>query len=133
MLKKIAVSQLRLGMYLHKLEGKWLEHPFWRTTFVLDSVDDLRLLQASTVRECWIDPGLGLDVAAPVAPVAPDAMPTASASSAASVPVLTAFFTAAAQGSQATPAARPQMNPASSGPANAGAPSEITAMSMPSL
>ena len=90
MLKKIAVSQLRLGMYLHKLEGKWLEHPFWRTTFVLDSVDDLRLLQASTVRECWIDPGLGLDVAAPVAPVAPDAMPTASASSAASVPVLTA-------------------------------------------
>ena len=87
MLKKIAVSQLRLGMYLHKLEGKWLEHPFWRTTFVLDSVDDLRLLQASTVRECWIDPGLGLDVAAPVAP---DAMPTASASSAASVPVLTA-------------------------------------------
>ena len=36
MLKKIAVSQLRLGMHLHKLDGPWLKHSFWRTRFVVE-------------------------------------------------------------------------------------------------
>ena len=29
MLKKIAVDQLRIGLHVHKLEGKWIDHPFW--------------------------------------------------------------------------------------------------------
>jgi putative nucleotidyltransferase with HDIG domain len=66
MLKKIAVDQLRLGMHLHKLEGRWMDHPFWKTRFVLTSADDLTLLRTSPVRECWIDTAQGLDVAAPV-------------------------------------------------------------------
>jgi HD-GYP domain-containing protein (c-di-GMP phosphodiesterase class II) len=67
MLKKIAVDQLRIGMHVHKLEGKWIDHPFWKTRFLLDSTADLQRLRASGVAECWIDPGLGLDVAEPVA------------------------------------------------------------------
>lgn len=66
MLKKIAVAQLRLGMHVHKLEGKWIDHPFWKTRFLLDSAADLQRLLDSGVDACWIDPGLGLDVAAPL-------------------------------------------------------------------
>ena len=62
MLKKIPVSQLRLGMYLHALEGPWIDHPFWRNRFVLSSPADLRKLADSAVKEVWIDPGLGLDM-----------------------------------------------------------------------
>ncbi|WP_395703937.1 HD-GYP domain-containing protein [Aquabacterium sp.] len=66
-LKKIPVSQLRVGMHLHALEGAWLDHPFWRTKFVIDDPATIRQLQGSKVRECWIDAGRGLDVAEPAA------------------------------------------------------------------
>jgi HD-GYP domain-containing protein (c-di-GMP phosphodiesterase class II) len=62
-LKKIDVSRLRLGMHLHSLEGSWLDHPFWKTRFVLRDGADLRRLRDSKVRECWIDTARGLDVA----------------------------------------------------------------------
>ena len=71
MLKKIAVAQLRLGMHLHKLEGSWLKHSFWRTRFVIDRHEDLAQLQDCGVLECWIDVAQGLDVAAPVIAAAP--------------------------------------------------------------
>jgi putative nucleotidyltransferase with HDIG domain len=76
MLKKIPTSQVRLGMYLHGMEGSWLSHPFWKTKFVLTDPEDLRALQASGVPFCWIDASLGLDVegeaaAAPAAPASP--------------------------------------------------------------
>jgi putative nucleotidyltransferase with HDIG domain len=62
-LKKIPVTELRLGMHLHALEGAWLDHPFWKTRFVLTDAQDLRRLCGSPVREVWIDAALGLDVA----------------------------------------------------------------------
>ena len=68
MLKKIPVKQLRLGMHLHKLDGAWMAHPFWKTKFVIQSTEDLRKLHGCGVAECWIDTALGLDVAAPVDP-----------------------------------------------------------------
>lgn len=64
-LKKIPVSDVRLGMHVHALEGNWLDHPFWKTKFVLDDPADLRKLQGSGVRQCWIDTAKGLDVARP--------------------------------------------------------------------
>jgi len=65
MLKKIPTDQVRLGMHIHKLEGAWMEHPFWRTRFVLGDTRDLAKLHASTVPAVWIDVSLGLDVAQP--------------------------------------------------------------------
>jgi HD-GYP domain-containing protein (c-di-GMP phosphodiesterase class II) len=65
MLKKIPVSQLRLGMHVHAMEGPWMSHPFWRTRFVIHSMADLQLLRESDVPEVWINLKLGLDVAAP--------------------------------------------------------------------
>jgi HD-GYP domain-containing protein (c-di-GMP phosphodiesterase class II) len=62
MLKKIPVTQMRLGMHLHALEGAWIDHPFWKSRFVLRDPADLQRLRDSAVLECWIDTALGLDV-----------------------------------------------------------------------
>jgi HD-GYP domain-containing protein (c-di-GMP phosphodiesterase class II) len=84
MLKKIRVEQLQLGMYLHAFEGAWVDHPFWRTRFLIKSPADLEAIRASPIRECWIDVAQGDDVAGepsaqPDAPPAPAAAtPTAS-------------------------------------------------------
>jgi HD-GYP domain-containing protein (c-di-GMP phosphodiesterase class II) len=64
MLKRIPVQDVRLGMHLHELCGAWLDHPFWKTKFVLRDGEDLRKLRSSAVKECWIDTAKGLDVRA---------------------------------------------------------------------
>jgi hypothetical protein len=61
MLKKIGVEHLRLGMHIHELCGSWMEHPFWRTRFVLDDADDIRRIRESGITEVWINTGKGLD------------------------------------------------------------------------
>lgn len=61
MLKKIPVSRVILGMYVHELCGSWMDHPFWKSGFVLDDPHDLERLQKSSVTEIWIDPSRGLD------------------------------------------------------------------------
>ena len=64
MLKRIDVKHLTLGMYLHEFCGSWMEHPFWRTRFVLDDPHDLERIHATAIREVWIDISRGKDVAA---------------------------------------------------------------------
>ncbi len=73
--KTIRVDQLRLGMHLHSLSGAWLEHPFWKTRFVLQDPNDLARLRASGIKECVIDTAFGLDVE-PEPAVAPPPVPT---------------------------------------------------------
>jgi putative nucleotidyltransferase with HDIG domain len=63
MLKRIHVQQLRLGMHLKEFCGSWMDHPFWRTGFVLKDLADLDLILASAIKEVWIDCAKGLDVA----------------------------------------------------------------------
>jgi len=63
MLKKIPVHQLTLGMHLQAFCGAWLDHPFWRTKFVLSDPNDLTLILESPISEVWIDISKGLDVA----------------------------------------------------------------------
>jgi len=62
MLKKINTSQVRLGMHIHELCGPWMQHPFWRTKFILSDPEDLRRLTESGITELWIDSAKGLDV-----------------------------------------------------------------------
>jgi len=83
MLKKIPTRELRLGMHLHRLEGSWMSHPFWRTRFLLEDPDDLKKVQACGVRECWIDVGLGADVETTAMLVEPDVRASADAADAA--------------------------------------------------
>ena len=61
MLKKIATSDLTLGMYIQGFEGSWLDHPFWRTKFVLEKPEDLALLRKSNITVI-IDVSKGSDV-----------------------------------------------------------------------
>jgi putative nucleotidyltransferase with HDIG domain len=62
MLKRIAVTDVRLGMFVQELCGSWMEHPFWRTRFVLTDPRDMERLRQSSVRELWIDVSHGIDV-----------------------------------------------------------------------
>jgi putative nucleotidyltransferase with HDIG domain len=62
MLKKIPVDKLTLGMHLQAFCGAWLDHPFWRTKFVLTDPNDLLLIAESPIREVWIDISKGSDV-----------------------------------------------------------------------
>ena len=62
MLKRIPVEQLRLGMHVHEFCGSWMDHPFWRTAFLLDNDKDLQTIRTTGIREVWIDTSKGLDV-----------------------------------------------------------------------
>ena len=62
MLKRISTSQVELGMFVHKLEGSWLKHPFWKTKFVLDDTETLQDLRDADIDGVVIDISKGLDV-----------------------------------------------------------------------
>ena len=62
MLKKIRVEQLVLGMHIKEFCGSWMEHPFWRSAFVIDDPKDLMRIRNSSIQECWIDTARGLDI-----------------------------------------------------------------------
>lgn len=63
MLKTIPTHQVTLGMHIHELKGAWVDHPFWKTKFVLNDPADLKLLQTSIIKEVVIDVSKGVDVA----------------------------------------------------------------------
>jgi len=63
MLKRISVQQLTVGMHLKEFCGSWMEHPFWRNSFVITDAKDIDSILASSINEVWIDCAKGLDVA----------------------------------------------------------------------
>jgi HD-GYP domain-containing protein (c-di-GMP phosphodiesterase class II) len=84
MLKQIAISDLELGMFVHKFEGGWFDHPFWKAKFLVEDVDKLATIKASNLRAVVIDTARGRDVAKPASVVRPSEVPAATASPAAS-------------------------------------------------
>jgi HD-GYP domain-containing protein (c-di-GMP phosphodiesterase class II) len=82
-LKKVPVTRLTVGMYLHAFEGSWLDHPFWRSGFLIDDATTLRRVQECGVRYCVIDVSRGADL--PLEPPATEPAP-ASASPPAAEP-----------------------------------------------
>jgi HD-GYP domain-containing protein (c-di-GMP phosphodiesterase class II) len=79
-------------MHIHKLDGAWTSHPFWKTRFVLDDPADLKRLRDSGVPHVWIDVSLGVDVRAPAPDTEVDPLladtPAASAAPAVRPPVV---------------------------------------------
>ena len=47
-------------MYLHKLGGSWLKHPFLRNSFLLKEQNDIKLIIEAGIKEAWIDESKGL-------------------------------------------------------------------------
>lgn len=62
MLKRIAVKDIQLGMFICEFCGSWMEHPFWKTKFLLTDEKDLQAIQASGIKELWIDVTQGGDI-----------------------------------------------------------------------
>jgi len=62
MRKKIPVGSIRIGMYIQELCGSWMDHPFWKKSFLLESPEDLNTLQTCGIQEVWIDTSKGIDV-----------------------------------------------------------------------
>ncbi|UTA47345.1 HD-GYP domain-containing protein [Simiduia sp. 21SJ11W-1] len=61
-LKKIPKHMLEVGMFIEEFCGSWMEHPFWRSKFLLDSEADRQRVLASSITELWIDTQQGKDI-----------------------------------------------------------------------
>lgn len=55
MVKPIASTELRLGMFIHKLGGSWMTHPFLRGSFLLKDAEDIKRIIEAGIKEVWID------------------------------------------------------------------------------
>lgn len=62
MLKRIAVKDIQLGMFICEFCGSWMEHPFWKTKFLLTDEKDLQAILSSGIKELWIDVTQGADL-----------------------------------------------------------------------
>lgn len=62
MLKRVDSARLRTGVYLHKLGGSWLQHPFWKTSFLITTPAEIASIHESGIKEVWIDTARGLDI-----------------------------------------------------------------------
>jgi HD-GYP domain-containing protein (c-di-GMP phosphodiesterase class II) len=63
MIRKIAVEELRPGMFVADFNAGWLDHPFLRNALLLTSEAEVRKVIECGIREIFIDTGLGIDVA----------------------------------------------------------------------
>jgi HD-GYP domain-containing protein (c-di-GMP phosphodiesterase class II) len=61
MLKRISTGDVQLGMFIHKLEGSWFRHPFWKRRFLLEDPAMLDRLRESDVDGVIIDTERGAD------------------------------------------------------------------------
>lgn len=75
MLKKVAVNQLTVGVFVHGFDESWLKHPFWRNRFLIKDAATLQEIRRSGLQHCWIDVSKGQDVA-PEKPQQAAAVPT---------------------------------------------------------
>jgi putative nucleotidyltransferase with HDIG domain len=75
MLKKISISQVKIGMFVHSVEGSWM----WRSHVPITDEAALARVQRCGATECWIDVSRGNDVG----PVKPIVQPAPSRPSAA--------------------------------------------------
>jgi putative nucleotidyltransferase with HDIG domain len=62
MLKRISAKDMKLGMFICEFCGSWMEHPFWKTKFLLTDENDRRTIIDSGIKELWIDTDLGADI-----------------------------------------------------------------------
>jgi HD-GYP domain-containing protein (c-di-GMP phosphodiesterase class II) len=55
MIKKIAISELKIGMYVHDLSCSWLKHPFAVSQFKVTSEEEIRKIQSIGISHLYID------------------------------------------------------------------------------
>lgn len=62
MIKKIATSELCVGMYVHDLDCKWMEHPFAGNRFLVKKSEVIKKISSSGIRNIYIDTDKGTDL-----------------------------------------------------------------------
>ncbi|WP_289282253.1 DUF3391 domain-containing protein, partial [Methylophaga sp. UBA5088] len=65
MIKRINSSELRIGMYIQKLGGSWIQHPFIRSSFLITDPNDIKRIHDAGIKELWIDTDKGDNTSAP--------------------------------------------------------------------
>lgn len=61
-IKKIKVSDLKIGMFLHKLDSTWLSTPFMFAGFKITSQKEIKKIIDYDIKNVFIDTSKGLDV-----------------------------------------------------------------------
>ena len=61
MLKKIPTTQLQVGMYVHTIDCHWIDHPFFRSSFLVKDDEPLQMLNNSDIHHVVIDTEKGRD------------------------------------------------------------------------
>jgi HD-GYP domain-containing protein (c-di-GMP phosphodiesterase class II) len=64
--KRVAVGDLRPGMFIHDLACDWMNHPFLRNRFPIKSREQITRIRDAGLAFVFIDTRLGDDVAQPV-------------------------------------------------------------------
>lgn len=67
MLQRVALQDLRVGMFVEKFEGSWFHHPFWKAGFRISDHEILEQVRSSRLT------GVIIDTARSEAPAAPAA------------------------------------------------------------
>lgn len=62
MLREIATCDLKIGMFVHKMNGGWFDHPFWKGKFLINDTAKLQTLKSSALESVTIDTSRGKDV-----------------------------------------------------------------------
>lgn len=73
MLRRIKAEQLQVGMFVARLGGPWINHPFWRSRFLVTSDEQVEQIQAANVQDVWIDILKGRNLPTPATPDAMEA------------------------------------------------------------
>ncbi|KGT90530.1 RpfG [Erwinia typographi] len=55
MIRRIPVQELRIGMYVHKLEVFWLKHPLVHNHMLLTADRQIQVIAENGIKEVWID------------------------------------------------------------------------------
>lgn len=80
MLKKIAITKVRTGMFLDSVEGPWLGHSLWKSRFLIKDQETLARVRECGAAECWIDVSRGDDVREEAVAAKPEAPAPAAVS-----------------------------------------------------
>lgn len=60
--RKISISQLRKGMFIHELDISWMKSPFLRHRRKISAENDIALLKKAGVKQLYIDLSRGDDI-----------------------------------------------------------------------
>jgi HD-GYP domain-containing protein (c-di-GMP phosphodiesterase class II) len=60
MLVRIEPEDVEIGMFVHAFEGSWFDHPFWRSNFRVETIEQLERIRNSGIEGLMIDPERGI-------------------------------------------------------------------------